>query len=1039
VLLTNVAVKNRTTVLVLMLLIIVAGMESYLTLPRESSPDVDIPYILVTTTYEGASPEDIENTVTKEIEKELSGLDDLEEITSISAEGMSMITIEFTPDVRIEDALQRVRDRVEIAKADLPLDAEEPIVRDINISEFPIVIVNISGDISPVRLKLIADQLEDAIEGVPGVLNVDVLGALEREIRIEVDQDRLAAYGLTIPEILGLVPSENVNVSAGGLETEGTRFNIRLPAEFTEPEEVETLQVADRNGQPIYLTDIATVRDTFKDRTSYARINGKDSISLNIQKRIGADIIPIAETVRHILSVAREQAPDGVEFAITMDESKDIRNMLADLENNIISGLVLVVVVLMLFMGLRSSLVVALAIPMSMLISFSIIQLLGYTLNMIVLFSLILSLGMLVDNAIVIVENIHRHIEMGYSRIEAAQLGTAEVAWPVIASTATTIAAFAPMLFWPGIVGDFMKYLPITVIIVLSSSLFVALVINPTIAAMAATAGTKSASDHPHTSRTIRAYRWLLNQALHHRVVTISLTVLLLLALVIVYGKRGEGVDFFPDLDPIRARINIRCPQGTHIDETNRLAALVEERVEQFRSDIEHVITNVGSESGSAVGFGGEATGPHVANITIKFLDFLERNRPSMEVMQDIRVALADIAGAEIKVGQEEMGPPTGAAVTVRLVGQEFRVLEELSTRAKNLILDVPGLVNLRSDLEATRPEIVFDPDRQRAVQLGVNTAVIGNFLKTAIFGMKVGSYRQFNDEYDITVRLPELQRSSLEDLMRLHVPNNFGAAVPLSSLGEFSYKGGFGNITRIDEKRVVTITGDSEGRLPEMVLADVEQRLAGLELPAGYELRYAGEKEEQDKAVAFLSRAFLYALLAIVLILVAQFNTLTVPVIIMFTVTMSTIGVFIGLLVNHMPFIVIMTGIGVISLAGVVVNNGIVLLDYTRQLEARGLGLVEAAHEAGVTRLRPVLLTAVTTILGLVPMATGISFDFRHMEWALKSESSQWWENLAISVIFGLAFATLLTLVFVPTLYVSMGRFRRRRAETDPAVDGRE
>ncbi|MDD8047632.1 MAG: efflux RND transporter permease subunit, partial [Verrucomicrobiota bacterium] len=376
-LLTNVAVKNRTTVLVLMLLIIVAGMESYLTLPRESSPDVDIPYILVTTTYEGASPEDIENTVTKEIEKELSGLDDLEEITSISAEGMSMITIEFTPDVRIEDALQRVRDRVEIAKADLPLDAEEPIVRDINISEFPIVIVNISGDISPVRLKLIADQLEDAIEGVPGVLNVDVLGALEREIRIEVDQDRLAAYGLTIPEILGLVPSENVNVSAGGLETEGTRFNIRLPAEFTEPEEVETLQVADRNGQPIYLTDIATVRDTFKDRTSYARINGKDSISLNIQKRIGADIIPIAETVRHILSVAREQAPDGVEFAITMDESKDIRNMLADLENNIISGLVLVVVVLMLFMGLSSSLVVALAIPMSMLISFSMIQLLG--------------------------------------------------------------------------------------------------------------------------------------------------------------------------------------------------------------------------------------------------------------------------------------------------------------------------------------------------------------------------------------------------------------------------------------------------------------------------------------------------------------------------------------------------------------------------------------------------------------------------------------------------------------------------------------
>ncbi len=1022
--LSDTAIKNRTTVFVLMILIVFSGVVSYITLPREAEPDVEVPNILITTTHDGVSPEDIENTITKEIEKELAGLKGLKEMTSSSAEGVSTINVEFLPDVKIEDAIQRVRDKVDLAKAEIPEEADEPIIKDINIAEFPIMMINISGPISPIRLKFIADELEDAIESVPGVLGVDVLGALEREIRLEIDADRMAAYGLTLPEIMNVIPSENVNVSAGGLETPGTKFNVRVPAEFTKPEEVEGLQVSTRDGKPIYLLDVAKVRDTFKDRTSFARLDGVNSITVSVQKRIGANIIPIAKTVKAILAEARRRSPMGTRFEITLDKSKDIRRSVADLENNIATGLVLVVLVLVLFMGLRSSLIVAMIIPLSMLISFAVIQMLGFTLNMVVLFSLMLSLGMLVDNAIVIIENVYRHMEMGLDRVEAAMKGTSEVAWPVITSTATTIAAFSPLLFWPGIMGDFLKYIPITVIITLSSSLFVAMVISPTICSVFVK---KPDPKHPHKQgKFIQGYRRLLNTALHHWVVTLTLAAVMLGSVIIIYARRGAGAILFPDIDPRQAVLNIRAPQGTNIYETNRITKIVESRISQFsgpQKDIKNIVANVGSAGGSS--FIGFASGPHVGNLTLLFHDYEQRRRPSADAMIEMRQLLVDIPGAEIKLEKEQHGPPTGDPVSVRIIGEDFKKLQEISARARALIIDVPGLVNLRSDLEATRPEIVFIPDRQRAVQLGVNTNIIGQFLKTAIFGRKVGTYRQFNDEYDITVRLPQHQRERIEDLFRLRVPNDQGAAVPLSSLGRFEYRGGFGTINRVDQKRVVTLSGSNEGRLANDVLKDVQDRLAALndDLPPGYRITYAGEKEEQDEAAAFLKKAFVIALLLILMILVTQFNTLSVPLIILVTVILSTVGVFVGLLVNDMPFGIIMTGIGVISLAGVVVNNAIVLLDYTRKLQKRGLDPFAAAVQAGVTRLRPVLLTAATTILGLVPMATGISFDIHTMELVTKSESSLWWASMAIAVIYGLGFATLLTLIVVPTLYVTLYR----------------
>jgi CzcA family heavy metal efflux pump len=1005
----------------LILLIVVVGLYSYISLPRESFPDVNVPMVIVSTVREGVSPEDMESSVTMKIEKKLTGLKGVKEVRSTSAEGLSLISVEFLPDIKIDDALQYVRDKVSQARPDLPDDVKEPTVSEISFSEIPIMNINMSGPISPVALKTLADDLKDRIEAIPGVMSCNVLGGLEREIRLEIDRDRVAAYGLTIPELLGLIPAENVNVSAGGLETPGTKFNVRVPAAFVDPEEVDHLLLTTRDGKPIYLTDVAQVRDTFKDRVGYSRVNGLESISLSIQKRIGANIIQIADTVRAVLTEAKKQIPAGITFEITMDFSKEIRRMVADLENHILTGLVLVVGVLFIFLGWRASLIVALAIPLSLMISFGILQMMGYTLNMIVLFSLIMVLGMLVDDAIVIVENVYRHMQMGMGRIDAAMAGTAEVAWPVITSTATKIAAFAPMAFWPGMMGSFMKYLPITLVVTLSSSLFVAIVVNPTICAMTGAGDIKERKP----SRIILAYQRLLELVMHHRRVTMAASFLSLIVVVVLYGFIGRGVEFFPDSDPQRVTINVRLPQGANIAETDRLARVIEQRVEKYHPHIEYTVSNVGSAGGSIMEVG--ASGPHMANLTLQFYDFDIRKRPSAEVAADVRRDLADIAGAEIKVEKEKKGPPTGAPVTVRLIGKDFKELQVISEQARRAIADVPGLVNLRSDYEATKPELSFHVDRRRAMLLGVNTATIGNFLKTAVFGAKVGTYRQLNDEYDITVRLPLQQRLSVDSLLNLRVPNIAGSAVPLSSLGELSYTGGFGTINRIDQKRVVTLTADNEGRSGEAVLKDVQARLAKLSMPLGYEIRYAGEKEEQDKAGAFLSKAFIIALLLIWLVLVAEFNMLSVPLIIMSTVGLSMIGVLLGLLVHGMPFGVIMTGVGVISLTGVVVANGIVLLDFTRQLQKRGLDVVDAAIQASVTRLRPVFLTAITAILGLMPMATGVSFDFHKFEMVWKSESSQMWASMAIAVIYGLSFATVLTLVIVPALYVMIFRLVER------------
>ncbi len=866
-----------------------------------------------------------------------------------------------------------------------------------------------------------------------------------------------------------------------------------------------------------------------------------------MQKRIGGNIIDITDHINAVLAEAQKRVPAGVTFDVTHDMSKEIRRMVADLENHIMSGLVLVMAVLLLFLGWRASLIVALAIPLSLMISFAILQWMGYSLNMIVLFSLIMVLGMLVDDAIVIVENVYRHMQLGYGKLDAAVKGTAEVAWPVITSTATKVAAFAPMIFWPGMMGSFMKYLPITLVVTLSSSLFVALVINPTICA--------AFGGHVERKETesllLRAYRRMLEVVMRYRAATLVLVLAILVSLAMVYGKFGRGMEFFPEADPAVAIVNIRCPQGTNVNHSDALARIVEQRAGVYKQHMKYVVSNVGGDDATAI-FSGGTAGPHIANLTLMFEDFEARTRPSAEIVKELRASLADVTGAEVKVETQKNGPPAGAAVTVRIIGKDFDVLQEVSSAAKKAIAGVPNLVNLRSDYEASRPELKFITDRQKSAMLGLSTSLIGNYLRTELWGSKVGTYREFNDEFDITVRLPEHRRQQIDDLLNGTVQNPVGKPVPLSSLGELTYSGGKGTINRINQKRVISLSADVEGRTGPEVLADVQEILSPLgratllpgdildwpalvkelknptapvgknlvellddkakadiasgdgraltdkqqnhiiaainqaigdkklhqgaalktlklpedmaklpdknvkdlsreelrrlnrlaieaaypqaiatavrvEMPPNYEIRYAGEKEEQDKATAFLGKAFIVALLLILLVLVAAFNTLSVPLIIMSTVLRPLMGVLVGLLVHAMPFGVIMTGVGVISLTGVVVANGIVLLDFTRQLQRRGLDVVQAAIRASATRLRPVFLTAVTAILGLVPMATGISFDFHTLTWATKSETSQFWAAMAIAVIYGLTFATVLTLVVVPVLYVSMYRLLSR------------
>jgi multidrug efflux pump len=1100
--LTTFAVHHPTSMLVLLAIIGILGFVSYASIPKEARPEIVIPIVAVNTSYPGVSPNDIETLITRKIEEEVNTIPEIKELTSTSVEGYSSVVAEFHTGMNMEEALRKVREKVDRARPKLPADANEPTVLEFNLSEIPIMQVNISGEYGLVQLKDVAEDLKERLEQLPAISEVQISGGLEREVKVDVDLARLQHYAVSFNDIVETIRDENVTIPGGVMDVGTVKYPVRVAGEFADTRLIEDLVVKTFDGQPVYVRDVAAVDFGFKEQSSYARLDGHPVITLGIIKRSGENIIDTADAVKAAIAEMEPRVPPTTMVKITGDESKNIHQMVASLENNIISGLILVLAVLLFFLGVRNAGFVAISIPMSMLLSFIILKALGVSMNMVVLFSLILALGMLVDNAIVVVENIYRHMEEGYERLQAAIRATGEVAMPVIASTVTTLGAFLPLMFWPGIVGEFMGYLPLTLIVTLSSSLFVALVLVPVLCALFMKVdGTPSKPLAPAAKYTLfalgallvlaiaansliaaatlavtavalvlmhrllmtRLARWFqtravpslvdryetrLRWALNHRGLVLGSAFAVLFASFLAFGRFNSGVEFFPEnIPPSQVFVKLDVPSGTSPAFTNSVAERLEAQLPSIPGigDAESVVATVGTSSQWGSVFSGSAD----AIITVSFRDFEDREQDVFETLAAMQERVGgDIAGADVTVDKPSNTPAGGKPVNLEIIGDDPNQLRQLANQAVNLLRAAPvfaKLEGLESDMEDGRPELVVEVDREKAALYGLSTAKVGNTIRAAIQGAEAAKFRTGNDEYDITVRLAEEYRQDLSALADLTVMHE-GKPIPLSSVARWYMDEGYGSIRRKDMDRVATVSSDVRAGLnTNAVLAEAQQVLEPFArtLPPGYTLRYTGQQQDQQEAQQFLFGAFLTALMLIAFVLVSQFNSVVKPLIILTSVLMSTIGVLLGLMVFRMPFVIIMTGVGIISLAGIVVNNAIVLIDYIDLLRERdGLSRREALVQAGRTRFRPVVLTAITTILGLVPLAIGLNFDFVGLFTALApdlywgGEQAAWWAPMAIAVIVGLAFATLLTLLLVPVLYSliddSVAFFRRHFSTPD-------
>ncbi|HWP83397.1 MAG TPA: efflux RND transporter permease subunit [Bacteroidota bacterium] len=1043
----NVAVDNKVAVYILIAVIVIIGWGSYTSLPRESAPDITIPLVIVTVPYIGVSPADIEGLVTRPLERDLKSLKDIKQITSVSKEGLATIRVEFNTGIDIDDALRRVRDKVNSARPNLPADILEPTVSEINFSEFPIMMVNVGGDVGLARLKKIAEDLKDKIEAVPGVLRADLSGGLQPEVKVNADIYRMNGYVISFDDIVTAIRNENLSLPGGSIDDKEKTFSIRVPGEFKEPKRLEEIVLKIQNGKPIYLRDVATVEYSFEDRQTYARLNGLEVVSLAVRKRAGENLLRIAADVKEIVKNSQSTLPAGVKLEISNDQSVNIQRSVNELENSIMTGMFLVVLSLFMFFGLKNSLLISTAIPLSMLIGFAFLSMFGITLNFVVLFALVLVLGILVDDAIVVIENIYRHQqEYKKSPIQAAKDGTSEVALPVLTSTVTTLSAFIPLLFWPGVVGEFMWYLPMTLIITLGASLFVAYVISPVQGAQwinyrKEIRKAAESLKHPtwwkkynpvtklYTKVDHEFFPWMqekyvqtLRWTLTHKGKTIGMAFGLFVLIFILYGLLNTGVEFFPNVDPALVNVSIEAPTGTSLDVTNSISTELERRLTNVsgKEDIEFVSVSIGT-SDDPFDFGGQGTS-NKGRIALNFYPKTDRSQSSFVTMEAVREAMTGVPGADIRVTKQEMGPPTGAPVSIEVSGEDYQQLAAISEQIQEMIRSIPNLVDLKDDYHTGKPEVEIVVDREKAGMFWTSTGQIASTVRAAINGVEASKYRVGKDEYKIRVRLREDQRLSVEDLEQLRITfmNRRGQllSIPLTSVAEIRKTSGVTDIRRKDLKRVITITGTVEGRLATEVLADVRAKLAGLELPSGYAISFTGQNQEQNKAQDFLSRAFIITLLMVFLILVSEFNSVKVPLVIMVSVLLSLIGVLTGLIITQSPFSIIMTGVGIISLVGIVVKNAIVLLDFAKRKQEEGLSLDKALIEAGRTRLRPVMLTAATTVLGILPLATGFDFDWREGHFIMGAESAAFWGPFGVAVIFGLAISTFLTLVIVPTFY---------------------
>jgi len=1118
--LSTLSLRNSISVFILSALLILFGVYSYITMPKESFPEIVFPLIYVQTPYPGNTPVDIENLITRPLEKEIKSVNGIKNLNSESVQDVSIINVEFNIDVDTEKALQDVKDAVDRAMSDLPSDLDQdPVVLDVDLSRVPILNINLSGDYAIDDLVDYAEYLQDEIEELGEISEATITGDKEKEVQVNIDLPKLQANQLSFNDVQNALASENINIGAGDILLGKTRRSIRTDAEFANMDEIRNVIVKHEKGNIVYLKDIADVLFTYKEVESFARLGGESVVSLNVIKKSGENLLDATDKIRALIAKAKKDAlPDGLRITITNDQSKQTRSQLANLENSIISGVILVVITLLFFLGLRNATFVGLSIPFSMFISFLVLSALGVSLNFIVLFSLILALGMLVDNAIVTIENIYRlFADEGYSAYEAARQGVGEVAVPIISSTATTLAAFFPLLFWDDIIGEFMGYLPRTLIIVLGSSLFVALVINPVIASvfmkkqdldkkvnnkkaliwtlaflvlgvlllvyentisgnlMLTIAGGVLLFSYILTPMSAWFQKVLLPRL--EKVYAVSLkyslsgirpylivlgTVVLMFVSISFYFSSNPKVEFFPVNEPNYINVFVEVPLGTDVVATDSVTQQVEKRLnevlEPYTDLVESVVTNVGAETASQNEFGGGGGNntPNKARITVSFVEYEFRNEVrTTDIQRKVTEELNNwLPGVTISVEKENNGPPVGRDISLELTGTDFEVLLASAEEVKKKIdrSGIEGIENLQIDLETNKPELLVKINRDHARRLGVSTQQVALALRTALFGSEASKYKEGEDDYPIEVRLKREYRYDVASLMNQPVTFRSQASgkivqVPISAVASYEFNSSYNSIKRKDSERLVTVYSNViEGFNKTEINNAIKEVLKDHELPQSYNLKFGGSQEEQAESSAFLVNALLIAISLITIILVSQFNSATKPFIIILTVLFSTIGVFLGLGIFQMEFVVIMTGIGIVSLAGIVVNNGIVLIDFielsrNRIREKLGLedkeeledpDLVEAIELGGMTRLRPVLLTAITTVLGLLPLAVGLNIDFiglldnRGANIYFGGDNAIFWSPMAWTVIFGLVFATFLTLIVVPVMYLLLERLNR-------------
>jgi multidrug efflux pump len=1017
------AIDHSRLTLAALAFLLVAGFVAYLTIPKESEPDVKIPIVYVQLSQRGISPEDAERLLVKPVEIKLKSVGNVKEMRATAYEGGAYVLLEFEAGFDSKSALADVRAKVDESKRDLPKDADEPTVQEVNLSLYPVIVVALSGELPERTLLRIARNAKNALEQVPGVISAELRGARDEAVEIVAEPMLMKSYNVSLDQLIAVTQQSNSLVAAGALEGPTGRFAVKVPALIEHPEDMLKVPVAASMGAVVTLGDIAQVKPTFKDATSITRVNGRSAMTIEVSKRTGANLIETVDGVKKVVETMKKTWPESLQVSYTQDKSKTIRQMLSDLQNSVITGVLLVTIIILFALGFRASLFIGIAIPASFLTGILGLQMAGLTVNIVVLFSLILAVGMLVDDAIIVSEFAERRMSEGMAPREAYSLAARRMAGPVVAATATRVAAFSPLLFWPGVVGEFMKYMPITLIATLSASLVVALFFTPTLGALL---GRAAAVPHDESAKDSGLYMRTVRLALHNPGITLLLALMLLIGVQMSYGKYGRGVEFFPKVEPDYGQVVIHARGNLSLDEKDKFVRTVEDRVLKFPG-LKTVYTRAGEQPRQSNEIGEDTIGV----IQFEFDDWQHRPQ-AHEIMDAIREKSADIPGILVEVTAPRAGPPTGKPVQIQLSALDPDMLPAAAKKAAAVLAARPDVRDVDDGLPLPGIDWRIEVNKGEAAKYQANVNTVGTGVQLVTNGTKVTEYRPSDNDkaVDILVRFPPRLRSLDQiDELRIqtaagHIPlANFVTRVPAQRVG---------NINRIGGNRVITVSSNvTEGVQSAKVQQELAAELAKVDLGPNVTFRLKGEDEERAKAGAFLMKAFGTALFLIFAILLAQFNKFTSVVLVLSAVILSTIGVLLGLMIMGQPFGVVMTGIGIIANAGVIVNNNIVLIDTYDRLRREGVAAYEAILETCRERARPVVLTAVTAILGVLPIAFGMNIEFATREITVGAPATQWWISLSTAIVFGLGFATILTLIVTPAALMAianMAAWRERR-----------